>query len=454
MDNIKNDDSDNDKNHRSTMTYKKKNLFLDEFKRHHVKIKKLINNEKKKIEIKRQLKNENKKIIYKNNSDFNKFSTLKRNDKKYIEGLIPKYEIKSSYSIERPEYNISTLKIEKGINSLKNKLISEKRNQIEIKKSVEDFGKNRAMYKSNLNKRHEIKNIIKEFKGFQHSCNNTKDISINTKETQRDDIDKDNEKKEETIKINKIHLNDIKNMNNDSLLITSLQYNNNRKKKSNSIDYIDNYMNDTVNEKHGKLNLKYIKSKILMRNKEENEISEPKESNEIIVDIHCELPKIKSAENVLTTKKDENDALMKSILTNPLFSSKRKVLKLCSVRDRNNNLNNRSNYSLSNATYMNNNNNRSCDSYEHRNYGNVYEYAKHKLISSMDYNYLHVKKGFNAFKRKDFLKLTKVIKDNDHYATINKTALYDAFIDPKNNNVYSHYYLPKYDGNNLLQKIK
>ena len=43
---------------------------------------------------------------------------------------------------------------------MKNKNLSEKRNQAKIKTIIEDFGKKRGLYKSNLNKRQEIKSII------------------------------------------------------------------------------------------------------------------------------------------------------------------------------------------------------------------------------------------------------------------------------------------------------
>ena len=454
-----NESSENGLNHRTVMTYKKINYYLNEFRRRHIKVKKTLNNGIINIELKRQIKNEkNNRSLYKNKSDFNKHYTLKKTDIKSINGLIPKYEIKSSYSIERPEFNISSLKIEKRINRLKNKLISEKKNQIEMEKYIEDFGKSRAIYKSNINKSHEIKNIIKKYKLFQNSYLETKNnINNNTKEIEKNDVDKDKDKieKEETIRINKIHLNKIKNINKDNLLITSLQHNKCNKKNERSNDKIDSFINN-INEKdeNEKLNIKYIKSKIFITNSDENDkqTKEAKEDNKILVDIQCELPKIKSNENLLSTKKDEDDAIMKNITNNPIYSSKRRVVKLCSIRDRNNNMNNSSNYSLSNVKYMNDN--RICDSYEYPSFSNLYDYAKHKLFSSMDNNYLHVKKGFNSFKRNEFLRLTKVIKNKDHFTTLNKTALYDAFIDPKNTNVYSNYYLPKYNGNSLLRKMK
>ena len=64
-----------------------------------------------------------------------------------------------------------------------------------MEKYIEDFGKSRAIYKSNINKSHEIKNIIKKYKLFQNSYLETKNNNNNnTKEIEKNDVDKDKDK--------------------------------------------------------------------------------------------------------------------------------------------------------------------------------------------------------------------------------------------------------------------
>ena len=69
-------------------------------------------------------------------------------------------EIKSSYSYNRPEYNYQMLNVEQNVNGLKNKYLSEKRNQEEIKRYVNEYGAKRGLFKSNLQRKFEIKHII------------------------------------------------------------------------------------------------------------------------------------------------------------------------------------------------------------------------------------------------------------------------------------------------------
>ena len=444
----KDEDSDDEINHRTKITYKKIHYYINEFRKHQIKIKKSKKNINNSVEVKTQPRNKNfRNILFKNNSDLSRYFTkkidIKKSELKHFDSKIPKYEIKSSYSIERPEYNISTLKIEKGINNLKNKIISEKNSQVEIKKIIEDFGKKRAMYKSNLNKRHEIKNILKEYKSLQYSLNDEINKGSNTnKESEKDKSDK------EKRRISKINLNNVKNISSDNLLITSLPISHN----------INNNIN--FNEKR---NFKFLKKKILIKNKEENDISKNEKNEEEInkeekiINIHCEFPKIKSSEALLSTKIDQNDSIMKSITNNPIYNSKRKIIKLCSVNDRSNknieNIENTNNiFSLSNTKYM------SCNNFndinELYNANNRHEYAKKNLSVSIDNNYLRIKRGFDIFKRNEYLKLAKLIKDNEHDDTLNKTALFHAFIDPKISVIYSNYFLPKYNGNDLLEKVK
>ena len=448
------ENSDNDLKHRTIITYKKIHYYIDEFRKHQLRYKKGIKDGNKSVEIRPKKDNSMRNILFKNKDikkHFTKKIDKKSLDKNNFDIAIPKYEIKSSYSIERPNYNKVSLQIEKKINDLKNKYLMEKRNQVEIKKFVENFGKSRAMFKSDLNKNIEIKNFIKEFKALQEYKNLDFDNSENKKDNidfiYNMDIHKNKvieNKKMNMRRINKINLNNIKNISSNNLLITSV-YNINKTNDDNR-------------------NIKTLRKKIYINNKEEIDDStkskdeDNKDNNinkeEKTINIYCEFPKLKSNSALLLAKKDENDSLIKNITIDPVFSSKRYISKLCAINEQKKNEKIKNNISLSNIKYMSSTNIHDINNCDNNN--NRFNYTKKNISESNDKNYLKIKKRFDVFKKEDYLKLKTFIYKNHHYDTLNKTALYNAFIDPKFNIIYPNYYLPRNNGYNLLltrQKI-
>jgi hypothetical protein len=83
----------------------------------------------------------------------------KLGEKKYEEVVIDK-EIKSSFSYYRPNMDFNLLNAEKRISEQKNKYLAEKRNQEEIDKNMKDFGRMRAQYKANEEKKCELKKLV------------------------------------------------------------------------------------------------------------------------------------------------------------------------------------------------------------------------------------------------------------------------------------------------------
>ena len=69
-------------------------------------------------------------------------------------------EYKFSYSYLRPIDDLNTINLEKKIIKEKNKLLSFKRNQEEIKEKMKEFGSIRAKYKENLNNKYEMKRLL------------------------------------------------------------------------------------------------------------------------------------------------------------------------------------------------------------------------------------------------------------------------------------------------------
>ena len=465
-DSQKEDDIDKDDKHRTYIPYKKVYKYINEFQNHRIN-KKRINN------INKSAKNIHNISILRNNRiinnlyqnrDLTKHYTKKiktRNSKiNNLNNNIPKYEIKSSYSIERPKYDIPSLEVEKKINMLKNKYISEKRSQAEIKTIIEDFGKKRALYKSNLNKKQELKSLIKQYKLSQSAPSIKKINKVSTNVTKKESKDSKNLEKEannvdvgnidekQKRRINKIVLNKVKNISNDNLLITSLNYCNNNGGNNN---------NKILNKNNN------IKENIFITNKEENKEkekenidniiqNEEEKKEEKILNINCEFPKLKSSMTLLSLKKDESDSIMKNISINPILMAKKHNLNLCSIKDKNilKYENNDNNYSLSNMRNISTEN--INDIKDISNASNIYEYTKKKLSSSIDNNFLHIKKKFDVLKKNECINLKNVIKSKNHSNTLNKSALFYAFTNPIINLKYPCYFLPRYNGNNLLEK--
>ena len=80
-------------------------------------------------------------------------------EKKYENVAIDK-EIKSSFSYYRPNMDFSIINAEKRIAEDKNKFLKQKRSDEELNKNLKDFGRIRAQYKSNEEKKFQIKKLI------------------------------------------------------------------------------------------------------------------------------------------------------------------------------------------------------------------------------------------------------------------------------------------------------
>ena len=72
----------------------------------------------------------------------------------------PEKEYKFSYSYLRPLNDLNTINLENNIIKEKNRLLSIKRNQEEIKEKIKEFSLIRAKFKENLNNKFELKNLL------------------------------------------------------------------------------------------------------------------------------------------------------------------------------------------------------------------------------------------------------------------------------------------------------
>ena len=85
-------------------------------------------------------------------------------------------EIKSAYSINRPEYELAHLKIEKKIIEAKNIEMREKRSQEEIKKFMDEAAVAKAKYKEKREIKFNIDNIVKEYEKTFKSDKNAEQL--------------------------------------------------------------------------------------------------------------------------------------------------------------------------------------------------------------------------------------------------------------------------------------
>ena len=90
----------------------------------------------------------------------------KMGGKKYENVEINK-EIKGSFSYYRPNMDFNLLNAEKKIAENKNKLLSEKRSDEELYKNLKDFGRIRAQYKANKEKKFELQKLISVYTNQQ-----------------------------------------------------------------------------------------------------------------------------------------------------------------------------------------------------------------------------------------------------------------------------------------------
>ena len=195
------------------------------------KNKKNVENREKIFFPKNLLKDFNTKHVF-NSCDKNEM----KNNKKVFYFNKKIKEIKSSFSFERPEYNFNILMANYNVIQSKNKMLNEKRNLEEIKLNLNDFGKFRARFISENNNKYELMNLIEKYKNknkieqkinekkkktnfqkensFIHKKfgNFNRKLMTKSKTTVELFLNKNNKKK-------KININDIKNINNENIII-------------------------------------------------------------------------------------------------------------------------------------------------------------------------------------------------------------------------------------------
>lgn len=133
---------------------------------------------------------------------------------------IPTREIKSSYSTFRPKFDYTNLQIEKNNIQAKQKELAEKRNKEEMKEFLNEWGMSRAKYLEEIEKKNEIKKLLKFYEknmpnqGNNDYKNKNYDGNLNTYLNNSPYKDKERESRPESPIRNKEDFND----NNDNII--------------------------------------------------------------------------------------------------------------------------------------------------------------------------------------------------------------------------------------------
>ena len=192
--------------HRNKELYNKKSLqSLNEYKRKHIM----------------KMKN-NEKLFWKMYSGMEKCKPLER--KNFFKSNDDKDDKDKKHDISLPFLNYYILKADKDIIESKNKLFAEKTSKEDNEKTINEFGKNKAKYRTNLINKYEIKDLINNY----IKTNNFNSILLkkyNTNESGCKEKTDEEESKNKTFLNNLSSLddNDVENLGkNDNIIINKI----------------------------------------------------------------------------------------------------------------------------------------------------------------------------------------------------------------------------------------
>ena len=327
--------------------------------------------------------------------------------------------------------------IDKKIINEKNNDLSNKRNEEEINKNINEFGKKRALFKGNLNKKFEIKKLIKNYSNI---IQKTKNTSIVNKKNSKE-VKNYFGKKHKTKTINSYKESPKKKF----IKQKSLQINRNFS--------ILNSFNKSFNilPKVSLNNIQNInkKSKIILNNSldkgEENE-------EEKTFYFSFRLSKSKSLNNLFFFHKKNkqvlNDTIFKYTTIDKLFKYRIYYSKLINTPEISNSLqhsNSQNQFNLSNDNNKTiyNEMNKTTIKYNLKNLKRN-EILKHNFSISEN-DFLQIRKGMENINNNDYLKIRHKYNNN-----INNNALKKAFLIPNIKLFYPLTFLPNNNGFNLL----
>ena len=325
--------------------------------------------------------------------------------------------------------------IDKKIINEKNNDLSNKRNEEEINKNINEFGKKRALFKGNSNKKFEIKKLIKNYSNI---IKKTKNISISKKNTK--EIKNFFTKKYKTKKINSYKESPKKKF----IKQKSLQIKRNFP--------ILNSFNKSFNilPKVSLNNIQNInqKSKIIFNNSLDNEENEEEKT----FYLSFRLSKSKSLNNLFFFHKKNkqilNDTIFKYTTIDKLFKYRINYSKIINTPEISNSIQNsfsQNQFNLSNDKNktLYNEMNKTTIKYNLKNLKRN-EILKHNFSNSEN-DFLQIRKDMENINNNDYLKIRYKYNNN-----INNNALKKAFLIPNIKFFYPLTFLPNNNGFNLL----
>ena len=326
--------------------------------------------------------------------------------------------------------------IDKKIINEKNNDLSNKRNEEEINKNINEFGKKRALFKGNSNKKFEIKKLIKNYSNI---IKKTKNISISKKNTK--EIKNFFTKKYKTKKINSYKESPKKKF----IKQKSLQIKRNFP--------ILNSFNKSFNilPKVSLNNIQNInqKSKIIFNNSLDN--GEENEEEKTFY-LSFRLSKSKSLNNLFFFHKKNkqilNDTIFKYTTIDKLFKYRINYSKIINTPEISNSIQNsfsQNQFNLSNDKNktLYNEMNKTTIKYNLKNLKRN-EILKHNFSNSEN-DFLQIRKDMENINNNDYLKIRYKYNNN-----INNNALKKAFLIPNIKFFYPLTFLPNNNGFNLL----
>ena len=326
--------------------------------------------------------------------------------------------------------------IDKKIINEKNNDLSNKRNEEEINKNINEFGKKRALFKGNSNKKFEIKKLIKNYSNI---IKKTKNISISKKNTK--EIKNSFIKNNKTKKINSYKESPKKKF----IKQKSLQIKRNFP--------ILNSFNKSFNilPKVSLNNIQNInqKSKIIFNNSLDN--GEENEEEKTFY-LSFRLSKSKSLNNLFFFHKKNkqilNDTIFKYTTIDKLFKYRINYSKIINTPEISNSIQNsfsQNQFNLSNDKNktLYNEMNKTTIKYNLKNLKRN-EILKHNFSNSEN-DFLQIRKDMENINNNDYLKIRHKYNNN-----INNNALKKAFLIPNIKLFYPLTFLPNNNGFNLL----
>ena len=272
---------------------------------------------------------------------------LKYNQENLTENIVfhpDNKEYKFSYSYLRPIDDLNTINLEKKIIKEKNKLLSFKRNQEEIKEKMKEFGSIRAKYKENLNNKYEMKRLLNLYVNQNNFSSYLLKKYKKTGREQRDTFENEeiksiNESKEQEINdINKVR----KSMNINSMksFKSNKFWNNKFYEEENNYSYInfnsENIQNIDLKRDRSKSYLKLSltpKVKLMNESNDEKNKEKSESSGKPNRNTRISLTKRFSVRKKRKTFSQRKSSMIINLLSLKLFSDKNEKIKTNKIQN-------------------------------------------------------------------------------------------------------------------------